>query len=130
MVIVFNNISREQLPRYATVNGFFYPPLPNLPELNVLCRRYFYGLLDVSLIGFKIVKTDLDKHGRVVLDFNVDKVIYRKYPKMLSYPSNVECVEKDYTDFDSEDSLFSLIEKKKTKLKRSWVSKSREILFQ
>ncbi len=49
---------------------------------------------------------------------------------MLSYPSNVESGEKDYVDFNSEDSSSSLIEKKKKKLKRSWVSKSREILFQ
>ncbi len=56
---------------------------------DLLRRRYFYGLLDVFLIGFKIVKNGLDKHGRVVLDFNVDKVIYREYPKMLSYPSNI-----------------------------------------
>ncbi len=95
----------------------------------MLHRHYFYGLLDISLIGFKIVKNDLDKHGRVVLDFNVDKVIYREYPKILSYLSNVESGKKDYNDFDSEDSSSSLIEEKK-KLKRSWVSKSREILFQ
>ncbi len=51
---------------------------------------YFYRLLHVSLIGFKIVKNNLDPHGQVILDFNVDKVIYREYPKMLSYPSNIE----------------------------------------
>ncbi len=97
---------------------------------DLLHRRYFYRLLDVSLIGFKIVNNDLDEHGWVILDFNVDKVIYREYPKMLSYPSNVESGEKDYVDFNSEDSSSSLIEKKKKKLKRSRVSKSREILFQ
>ncbi len=32
----FNDVSCEQLPRYATVNAFFYPPLPNLSELNVI----------------------------------------------------------------------------------------------
>ncbi len=94
---------------------------------DLLRRRYFYRLLDVSLIRFKIVKNDLDKHGQVVLDFNVDKVIYREYPKMLSYPSNVESGKKDYVDFDSEESSSSLIEQKKKKLKRSWVSKSGEI---
>ncbi len=77
---------------------------------DLLRRRYFYGLLDVSLIGFKIVKNDLDKHGRVILDFNGDKVIYR-----LSYPSKFESGEKDYVDFDSEDSSSFLIEKKKKK---------------
>ncbi len=33
---LFNHVSRKQLPRYATVNGFFYPHLLNLPELNVI----------------------------------------------------------------------------------------------
>ncbi len=59
----FNDVRHEQLPRYATTNDFFYPPLPNLPELNVLHQRYFYRLLNVSLIGFKIVKNNLDIHG-------------------------------------------------------------------
>ncbi len=86
-------------------------------------RRYFYRLLDIPLIEFKIINNDLDKHGRVVLD-------YREYPKMLSYPSNVESGEKEYVDFDLEDSSSSLIEKKKKRLKRIWVSTSREILFQ
>ncbi len=81
-------------------------------------RRYFYRLLDISLIGFKIVKNDLDKHGRVILNFNVDKVIYREYPKMLSYPSNIESGKKDLVDFVS-DSSSSLIEKKKKKPKRN-----------
>ncbi len=99
-------------------------------EAHLLRHHYFYELLNISLIGFKIVKNNLDEHGRVVLDFNMDKVIYREYPKMLSYPSNIESGKKDYVDFDSEDSSSSLIKKKKTKLKRSWVSKSREILFQ
>ncbi len=90
---------------------------------NLLRRCYFNRLLDTSLIVFKIVKNDLDKHGRVILDFNVDKIIYREYPKMLSYPSNVESGKKDYTDFDSEDSLSSLIEKKKKKGKRGVVFK-------
>ncbi len=76
-------------------------------------RRFFYRLLGVSLIGFKIVKNDLDKHDLVSLDFNANKVIYREYPKMLSYPSNIESGEKDYVDFDAEDSSSSLIEKKK-----------------
>ncbi len=84
---------------------------------DLLYRHYFYGLLDVSLIGFKIVKNDFDKHGWVVLDFNLDKVIYREYPKMLSYPSNIESGEKDYVDVDSEDSSSSLTEKKKKKAK-------------
>ncbi len=84
---------------------------------DLLRRCYFYRLLDVSLIGFKIVKNDFDKHGWVILDFNVDKVIYREYLKMLSCPSNVESGEKNYTDFDSEDSSSSLIEKKKKKAK-------------
>ncbi len=75
----------------------------------------------------RIVKNDLDKRGGVILDLNVDNVIYREYAKMLSYPSNIESGEKDYVDFDSSSS--SLIEKKKKKLKKSWVSKSREILF-
>ncbi len=97
---------------------------------DLLRRRYFYRLLDESLIGFKIVKNNLDKHGRVILDFNVNKVIYREYPKMLSYPSKVESGKKDYFDFNLEDSSSSMIKKKKKKLKRSWVSKSREILFQ
>ncbi len=97
---------------------------------DLLRRRYFYRLLDVSLIGFKIVKNDLDKHGWVVLDSNTGKVIYKEYLKMLSLPSNVETGEKDYLDFNSEYSSSSLIEKKKKKLKRSWVSKSRKILFQ
>ncbi len=97
---------------------------------HLLRHHYFYRLLDISLIGFKIVKNDLDKHGRVVLDFNVDKVIYREYPKMLSYPSDVKSGEKDYVDFDSEDFSSSRLRKRKKKLKRSWVSKSREILFQ
>ncbi len=86
--------------------------------------------LDVSLIGFKIVKNDVDKHGWVVLGFNVDKVTYREYLKMFFYPSNTESGEKDYVDFDSKNSSSSLIEKKKKKLKRSGVSNSREILFQ
>ncbi len=80
---------------------------------DLLCRHYFYRLLDISLIGFKIVKNNLDIHGRVVLEFNMDKVIYRECTKMLSYPSNVESGEKDYVDFDLEDSSSSLIEKKK-----------------
>ncbi len=79
---------------------------------DLLCRHYFYGLLDASPIGFKIVKNDLDKYGRVILDFTMDKVIYREYPKVLSYLSNVESGEKDYVDFVSEDSSPSLIEKK------------------
>ncbi len=58
-------------------------------------------------------QNDLDKHGQVVLDFNMDKVIYKEYAKMLSYPSDIESCEKDYVDFVSEDSLSSLIEKKK-----------------
>ncbi len=64
---------------------------------DLLCHRYFYRLLDVSLIGFKIVKNYLDKHGQVVLDFNMDKVIYREYPKMLSYPSSMERMVKRTT---------------------------------
>ncbi len=71
---------------------------------NLLHRRYFYRLLDISLIEFRTVKNDLDKHGRAVLDFNMDKVIYREYPKVLSYPSKVESVKKDYVNFDSENS--------------------------
>ncbi len=82
---------------------------------DLLRRRYFYTLLDVSLIRFKIVKKDLDKHGRVIWDFNVDKVIYREYPKVLSYTSNIECGEKDHVDFDAEDSSSFLIERKKAK---------------
>ncbi len=35
----FNDVIGEQLPRYTTVNGFFYPLLPNLPELNVIEER-------------------------------------------------------------------------------------------
>ncbi len=79
--------------------------------------------MDVSLIGFKIVKNYLDKHGRVVLNFNVVKVIYREYPEMLSYLFHIESGEKDYVYFDSEDSSSSPIKKKKKKLKRRWVSK-------
>ncbi len=67
---------------------------------DLLHHHYFYRLLDVSLIGFKIIKNDLYKYGRVILNFNVDKVIHREYAKMLSYPSNVESCEKDYVDFD------------------------------
>ncbi len=85
---------------------------------DLLHRRYFYRLLHISLIGFKIVKNDLDKHGQLVLDFNVDKVIYRECPKMLPYPSNVESDEEGYVDFDSEDSLSSLIEKKELGFKK------------
>ncbi len=80
---------------------------------DLLCRRYFYRILDISLFGFKIVKNNSDKNGWVILDFNVDKVMYREYPKMLSYLSNVESGKKDYVDFDSEDSSSSVIEKKK-----------------
>ncbi len=129
---------RFRVPTIAKLPATYVPTIMKIKD-NVVVKghwkdslrhRYFYGLLDVSLIGFKIVKNDLDKHGRVVLDFNVDNVIYREYPKMLSYPYNVESGEKEYVDFDSEDSSSSLIEKKKEKLKRSWVSKSREILFQ
>ncbi len=80
---------------------------------DLLHRRCFYRLLDVSMIGFKIVKNHLDKHGHVVLNFNMDKVIYREYPKMLPYPSNIESGKKDYVDFDSENSSSSLIQKKK-----------------
>ncbi len=32
----FNDVSREQLHRYATVSGFFYLSLSNLPELNMI----------------------------------------------------------------------------------------------
>ncbi len=46
-----------------------------------------------------------------------DKVIYMEYSKMLSYPSNVESGEKEYVDFDLEDSSSSMIEKKKKKAK-------------
>ncbi len=80
---------------------------------DLLRHRYFYRLLDLSLIGFKIVKNNLDKHGLIILDFNVDKVIYREYPKMLSYPSNVESGKKDYMGLIAEDSSSSRIEKKK-----------------
>ncbi len=31
---------------------------------DLLRHRYFYRLLEVSPIGLKIVKNDLDKHGR------------------------------------------------------------------
>ncbi len=96
---------------------------------DLLHRRYFYGFLDISLIGFKIVKNDLDKHCCIILDLNVDKVIYREYLKMLSYPSNVESGKKYYIDFDLEDFSSSLHKKKKKKLNRSWVSKSREFFF-
>ncbi len=34
--ICFNDVSCEQLPHYATNKTFFYPPLLNLPELNVI----------------------------------------------------------------------------------------------
>ncbi len=104
--------------------------VPTIHWKDLLHRPYFYEFLDVSLIGFKIVKNDLDKHGRIILDLNVDKVIYREYPKMSSYPSNIESGKKDYADFDLEDSSSSLSKRKKKKLNRSWVSKSREILFQ
>ncbi len=125
------------VPNIAKLPATFVPTIMKIKDnivvkghwTNLLRCHYFYRLLDVSLIGFKIVQNDLDKHGQVILDFNMDKVIYREYPKMLSYSSNVESGKKDYVDFDSEDSLSSLLEKKKKKLKRSWVSKSREILF-
>ncbi len=127
-----------RIPTIAKLPATFVPTIMKFKDnivikshwKDLLHRRYFYGLLNISLIGFKIVKNDLNKHGRIVLDFNVDKVIYREYPKMISYPSNVENGEKDYLDFDSEDSSSFLIEKKKKMLKRSWVSKSGEILFQ
>ncbi len=126
------------VPTIAKLPATFVPTIMKIKDnvivkghwKDLLSRQYVCRLLDISLIGFKIVKNDLDKHGRVVLDFNVDKVIHREYPKMVSYPSYVKSGKKDYVDFDSEDSLSSLIEKKKKKVKRSWGSKIREILFQ
>ncbi len=126
------------IPTTAKMPATFVPTIMKIKDnvvvkshwKDLLHRCYFYRLLNVSLIGFKIVKNYFDKHGLVILDFNMDKVIYREYPKMLSYPSNIESGEKNYTDLDSEDSLSSLIKKKKNKLKRSRTSKSREILFQ
>ncbi len=115
------------VPTIAKLPATFVPTIMEIKDYvvvkghwkDLLRRRYFYRLLDLSLIAFKIVKNDLDKHGGLVLDFNADKVIYRGYPKMLSYPSNVESGETDYADFDSEDSSSSLIAKKKKKLKTS-----------
>ncbi len=114
-----------RLPTIAKLPITFVPTIMKIKDnvvkghwKDLLHRSYFYRFLDISLIGFKIVKNNLDKHGWVVLDLNMDKVIYREYPKMLSYPSNVESAKKDYIDFDSENSLPSLIEKKKKKLKR------------
>ncbi len=112
-------------PTIAKLPATFVPTIMKIKDnvvvkphrKDLLRRRYFYGLLDVSVIGLKIIKNDLDKHGWVILDFNGDKEIYREYPKMLSYPSNIESGEKDYVDFDSEDSSSSLIEKKKKKSK-------------
>ncbi len=49
---------------------------------DLLHRRYFYRFLDVSLIGFKIVENDLDKHDWVVLTLTWTR---RKYPKILSF---------------------------------------------
>ncbi len=46
---------------------------------------------------------------------------YREYLKMLSYPSNIESGEKDYVDFDLEDSSSSLIEKKEKKAKEEFI---------
>ncbi len=127
-----------RVPTIAILPATFVPIIMKIKDnvvvkghwKDLLSRQCVCRLLDVSLIGFKNVKNDLDKHGRVVLDFNVDKVIHREYPKMVSYPSYVESGKKDYIDFYSEDSSSSLIEKKKKKVKRSWGSKIREILFQ
>ncbi len=102
-----------RVPTIAKLPASFVPTIMKIKDNIVvkghwkdsLRRPYFYGLLDVSLIGFKIVKNDC----RVILDFNVDRVIYREYPKMLSYPSNAQSGEKDYVDFDSEDSSSSLM---------------------
>ncbi len=128
-----------RIPTIAKLPATFVPTIMKIIDnvvvkghrKDLLRRRYFYRLLDILLIGFKIVKNDLDKHGLVFFDFNMDEVIYREYLKMLSYPSNVESDEKDYVDFLTSTGRFLGFpdREKEKKLKRSRVSKSREILF-
>ncbi len=63
------------IPTIAKLPATFFPASMKITDnivvkghwKNLLHRRYFYGLLDVPLIGFTIVKNNLDKHGRVVL---------------------------------------------------------------
>ncbi len=46
----FNDVSREQLPRYATVNGFFYQPLSNFSKMNVIEEHFVAVLLPFQQI--------------------------------------------------------------------------------
>ncbi len=70
------------VPTIAKLPATFVPTIMKIKDnvvvkrhwKDLLCCHYFHRLLDISPIGLKIVKNDLDKYGWVILDFNVDKV--------------------------------------------------------
>ncbi len=166
----FNDVSYEQLSRYATVNGSFCPPLPNLPELNVIeeclmaaqlpfqqireinwfaeAKKFVWQVINEPVELGSWLKVLLRKlFNDLILNMCVKSHIFHKsgpfrslvnvssLRKWLAYLAKSPLytwwnIRVDPKLYNSEETLSSLVEKKKKKLKKSWVSKSREILFQ